>query len=194
MHWLGSAVKNAVPTCSSLAVWAANQAGQSAWCKQVACWRCLRACTHAPSCAPRPSCWIPVPGAGLPNPLFDPCASARVGAWFNRQDVQEALHAIQVWVGAPCAAHPCLCMQRAACLSYLHARLIIGGNSSTAAPSDAFLGLLSVTLTTSQCVSRCAAGRGGAQVEGVRCPGPHLLSRLAAHLHDPGSRGDGQGG
>lgn len=39
---------------------------------------------------------LPLPGAGPPNPLFDPCAWARVGAWFNRQDVQEAIHAIQV--------------------------------------------------------------------------------------------------
>lgn len=57
---------------------------------------------NAPTCAPGPDGepleQQPLP-ASTPSPLFDPCAWARVGAWFNRKDVQEALHAIQVRCG-----------------------------------------------------------------------------------------------
>lgn len=55
--------------------------------------------TNAPLCVPGPDGepleQQPKPPS-TPSPLFDPCAWARVGAWFARQDVQEALHAIQV--------------------------------------------------------------------------------------------------
>ena len=78
----------------------------------------------APLCIPTVWHLPPPPCAGPPNPLFDPCASARVGAWFNRQDVQEAIHAIQVCGGAYCVCSrlPALCAGEAClvCSASLH--------------------------------------------------------------------------
>jgi len=62
---------------------------------------CLRSRLHA---------WLsvypPCPlGADSPSPTFDPCASYRVSAYMNREDVQIALHAIQVCLTLQACVH-----------------------------------------------------------------------------------------
>ena len=131
----------------------------------------------------------PPPCAGPPNPLFDPCASARVGAWFNRQDVQEAIHAIQVCGGASCVCSRLPASYAADACHVCSASLLVHAplrspeenpahhwaQLSLRAPTTKLKPVLFADVPP-MLMSCYAAGRGGTQVEGVRCTGPHVLT------------------